>query len=317
MITYNHEPHIAQAIESAVSQQTQFPYEIVIGEDCSTDHTRAIVVDFQQRHPDKIRLLLHEKNLGAIGKWNFVQTLAACRGQYVALLEGDDYWTSPRKLQKQAEFLDAHPECAACFHDAWVLSDGAEARPTHFCPAGQPAFSGIEDLLHRNFVPTCSVMFRRGLFARFPDWFFRVKMTDWPLNILNAQYGLFGYLDETMGAYRVHAGSAWMTRSLIERSFAELEAYEALDHHFDRKYADVIAAEMGRRFFFLADGYDANADRANARRYFRKYLVNHMRYRTITTRLVLRMFLKLYFPQCFLVMKRGLAAVRRPTRRGG
>lgn len=312
MITYNHELHIAQAIESAVSQQTQFPYEIVIGEDCSTDRTRAIVVDFHKRHPDTIRLLLHEKNLGGIGKWNFVETLATCRGQYVAVLEGDDYWTSPRKLQKQAEFLDGHPECSACFHDAWVLSDGTALRPTHFCPADQKAFSGLEDLLRRNFVPTCSVMFRRGLFEQFPEWFFRVKMTDWPLNILNAQYGLFGYLDETMGAYRVHQGGAWMTRSLVERSFAEVEAYELLDDYFDHKYTDVIAAEIHRRFFFLADGYDAHADLANARFYFKRYVVNHFRHPTIRARLVFRMFFKLYFPRLFSVMRRGLAVVSRP-----
>ncbi|MBI4325127.1 MAG: glycosyltransferase [Chloroflexi bacterium] len=315
LITFNHEPHIAQAVESALMQQAHFPYEIIIGDDCSTDRTRAIVVDFQKLHADRIRLLLHEKNLGQIGKLNFMHTLAVCRGQYVALLEGDDYWTSPQKLQRQVEFLDGHPECSTCFHNAWTVSDDGVVQTARFCPADQKPFSTLEDLLRHNFTPTCSVMFRRGLIERFPDWFFRVKMTDWPLNILNAQYGLLGYIDATMAAYRLHQGSAWMTRSLLERSFAELEAFQLLDDYFERRYTDLISAETHRRFFYLAEGYDAASDPANARLYFKKYLASHFRQPTITTRLVFRMFLKLYFPRLFAVMKRGPAAVRSPPGR--
>lgn len=103
MITYNHEKFIAQAIDSILMQQVNFDYEIVIGEDCSTDGTRAIVIQYQKEYPDKIRLLLPEENLGM--HKNFVQTFRACQGEYIALLEGDDYWTSPRKLQKQVDFF--------------------------------------------------------------------------------------------------------------------------------------------------------------------------------------------------------------------
>ncbi|MDQ3815609.1 MAG: glycosyltransferase family 2 protein, partial [Armatimonadota bacterium] len=121
MVTYNHEKYIAQAVESVLMQETNFDYELIIGEDCSQDKTRAIVMDFQRRFPERIRLLLPEKNLGGSGKTNFLQTLAAAQGQYVALLEGDDYWTSPHKLQKQVDFLDSHPECAICFHKSNML----------------------------------------------------------------------------------------------------------------------------------------------------------------------------------------------------
>ena len=103
MITYNHERFIAQAVESALMQETDFDYEIVIGEDCSTDGTRQVLLDLHDRHPDRIRLLLREKNIGA--SHNFVGTLEACRGEYVAFLDGDDYWTCPNKLQKQANSI--------------------------------------------------------------------------------------------------------------------------------------------------------------------------------------------------------------------
>src|SRR4051794_11773039 len=119
MITYNHEPFIAQALDSILMQQVSFDHEILIGEDCSTDRTREIVRAYRQRYPDKIRLQLPETNRGMMQ--NFVAVLAAARGDYVALLEGDDYWTAPDKLARQVAYLDAHPECAICFHDALML----------------------------------------------------------------------------------------------------------------------------------------------------------------------------------------------------
>ena len=125
MITYNHERFIAQAIESVLMQQTDFAVELVIGEDCSTDGTREIVRAYGERYPERVHPLLHEHNLGLKGHNNFVATLKACRGQYIALLEGDDYWTDPHKLQKQVDFLDGHPEYVGCFHNAMeVFDDG-------------------------------------------------------------------------------------------------------------------------------------------------------------------------------------------------
>lgn len=106
MITYNHEKFIAQAIDSVIMQKTNFDYEIVIGEDCSTDRTREIVLEYKAKHPDKFKLLLQEKNVGMMQ--NFIVTLKTCNGKYIALLEGDDYWTDPLKLQKQVDFLQAN-----------------------------------------------------------------------------------------------------------------------------------------------------------------------------------------------------------------
>ncbi|HPD39860.1 MAG TPA: glycosyltransferase, partial [Mesotoga infera] len=113
MITYNHEKYIAQAIESALMQKTDFNYEIVIGEDCSTDRTREIVVDYANRYPEIIKPILHENNVGA--KANSESVRKACIGKYVAILEGDDYWIDPLKLQKQVDFLESHPHFSVCF----------------------------------------------------------------------------------------------------------------------------------------------------------------------------------------------------------
>src|SRR5262249_39772783 len=122
MPTYNHEAYVAQAIEGVLAQQADFPIELVIGEDCSTDNTRSICSTFAKRHPEVIVLLAQDKNLGLVANGRAV--FRACRGQYLAMCEGDDYWTDPRKLQKQADLLDKHPSWSGCFHRTRTISEG-------------------------------------------------------------------------------------------------------------------------------------------------------------------------------------------------
>lgn len=110
VLAYNHEKYIRKALESMVSQQTNFKFEIVIGEDKSTDNTRAIIREYYERYPDIIKPLFRKKNLGATR--NVAATLRKCTGEYVAFMECDDFWTDPLKLQKQADFLDSHPDYA-------------------------------------------------------------------------------------------------------------------------------------------------------------------------------------------------------------
>lgn len=108
MITYNHEPYIAQAVECVINQKTNFPFELVIGEDCSTDKTQAIVLDYQQKYSGIIKVITSEKNVGMLS--NSLRTTMACTGKYIAYCEGDDYWHNPNKLQMQVDFLEANPD---------------------------------------------------------------------------------------------------------------------------------------------------------------------------------------------------------------
>jgi glycosyltransferase involved in cell wall biosynthesis len=115
MITYNHAPYIAQAIECVLAQKTNFPFELVIGEDCSTDGTREIVFDYAKRFPDIIRVITSDKNVGM--KKNSLRTTEACQGKYIAYCEGDDYWHRDDKLQIQVDYLEARPECGLVCSD--------------------------------------------------------------------------------------------------------------------------------------------------------------------------------------------------------
>jgi glycosyltransferase involved in cell wall biosynthesis len=236
MITYNHERFIAQALDSVLMQQVDFGYEIVIGEDCSTDATRAILLDYKKKYPDIIRVLLPEKNLGMLG--NFAATLDECRGDYIALLDGDDYWTSPDKLQRQVDYLDHHPECSACFHNALVVHDDAPERDHLFHePPLQKPFYDLQDIVSSHFIPVCSTVFRARLFSSFPEWYAGMPMQDWPLHILNAEHGTYGYIDDVMAAYRVHGGSAWSVRSRLAVLDKTIYACHTVKGYLGGRYA--------------------------------------------------------------------------------
>jgi glycosyltransferase involved in cell wall biosynthesis len=203
MITYNHENYIAQAIESVIHQVTTFDFELVIGEDCSTDATRKICLDFQEKYPNIIRVLEHTSNVG-IHK-NLINTLEDCSGEYIALLEGDDYWTDRSKLQKQVSFLSNHPEFVMCYQKTREINEltGSEKITNEH----DNATTGMSELLERGwFMRTGSLVFRNGLIKNFPEWYYHHPSTDYMLHILLAQHGAIAFLNETTSVYRRHEG---------------------------------------------------------------------------------------------------------------
>jgi len=113
MLTYNHAQYIQKAIDSVLEQVTDFPLELVISDDCSTDETTAIITEYQRKYPNLIEVLYNRTNTGVLS--NFAKAWSACRGAYIALLDGDDYWVCKRKLQLQADYLDTHDDCTLTF----------------------------------------------------------------------------------------------------------------------------------------------------------------------------------------------------------
>jgi glycosyltransferase involved in cell wall biosynthesis len=264
IITYNHEKYIAQTVASALNQEVNFQYEILVGDDCSTDHTREILKELAIAHPERIRLFLREeKGSGLPGKTNFVETLKACRGEYVALLDGDDYWTDVTKLQKQVNFLDAKPEFAVCFHNVEVAYEDQSQESWNYCPVDQKETSTIEDLLERNFIATSSTVFRRSPEA-LPDWFLRMKTGDWALHVLNAQRGKVGYIDEVMSVYRIHHGGYWSKQETIQNTLDEIVMFQALGKYLPRKHSAQIKSHLASLFYKLADQYNSRGEKRNA-----------------------------------------------------
>jgi glycosyltransferase involved in cell wall biosynthesis len=244
--TYNHEKYIAQALDSVLMQKTNFEYEIIVAEDCSIDRTRSIVLDFQRRNPERIRLVLPAENLGSAGNRVFAQAFELAQGEYVALLDGDDYWTSQKKLQKQVVFLELHPDCALCFHNALrIYEDGSGVLPHNF--PGQKPISVLEDVVQSNFIAGCTPMLRKDAAGRFPEWYYNVPHGDWSLYILCAQHGKIGYIDEILGVYRIHNQGFWSKRDAIQKLEEIIAFYETMNANLDFRFNDIVQPLVSAR----------------------------------------------------------------------
>jgi glycosyltransferase involved in cell wall biosynthesis len=239
LLAYNHERYIEQAVLSALMQRTGFAFEIIIGEDASKDSTATIVRRLQADHPDKIRATIREQNVGM--HRNFIESYQACTGEYVALLDGDDYWTAPDKLQKQVDFLDCHPECSTCFHNAYRRQeDRDEIAGLYVAPQETRRTWELEDLIEEPTIPSCSIVTRNRLVDRFPDWILDMAALDWVFNLLNARHGSAAYLPEPMAVYRMHAGGTWSAHDRLWHKDQMLKIYERLPGTLDRRYWPLI-----------------------------------------------------------------------------
>lgn len=216
MIAFNHAAFIEQSIESILSQDADFEFELVIGDDCSSDGTADICARFASLDA-RVRLLPIEKNLGVMP--NFVRTLLECRGEYIAICEGDDFWTDRGKLRKQVQFLDRHPDYAGAAHQSIVL---ATDKPVSNFKENVPSSIGTDGLLAGRLFHTASVLFRRpvlGLFCGSPP----VLSCDRLLNLCISFLGLIHYSDEPMCAYRLH-GAGMSSNASVEQMKLDLNS---------------------------------------------------------------------------------------------
>lgn len=231
---YNHAPFLAQALDSVLRQRVSFAYEIVIGDDCSTDGTREIAERFRIEHPDRVRAFLQETNLGGGGNVLFAKLMPHLRGQYIAWLDGDDYWIGGEKLQRQVDFLEAHPECSLCFHRAYNLFPNGQYLPFFEYEPGRFRYS-LEDIVQENFIPACSVVHRNRIVRDLPALFFRMP-ADWVMHILLAQRGQLGFLDEMWAIRRVHAGGVISMKSRSEKLALNIKWVHMIDRYLGRRH---------------------------------------------------------------------------------
>jgi glycosyltransferase involved in cell wall biosynthesis len=231
MITYNHSNYISQAVEGVLMQNTSFNYELVIVDDCSTDNNDEVINNLIANHPNgsRIRYIRQQKNLGV--KPNFCFALKECLGKYVALCEGDDFWTDPLKLQKQVDFLEENEEYALCFHQTKKLhEDGTEAWYNDF--QRNTSFEFV-DLIQKQFIYTVSSVFRNP--NPLPEWIHDI-VGDWSLFLHVSSNGKIYYLRDCMAVYRVHVGGVWTSLSNDEKYRNTIESLDKLDRIFDFKY---------------------------------------------------------------------------------
>ena len=210
--TYNQKDFIKPCLDGILMQQTSFPFEIILGEDESTDGTRELCQDYAKKHPDKIRLFLRERkdvikiNGNPTGRFNFIENLKACTGKYIAMCEGDDYWTDPLKLQKQVDFLEANSEYGMCFHNVQQLNTFDASKSVVIPNVKKPTDFTIEDYVLSNTTATCSIVFKAVCFFPIKKWFQKLPFGDLGLilSVLKASNGKGHVLQDVMGVYRIH-----------------------------------------------------------------------------------------------------------------
>ena len=256
MTTYNHQKYIAQAIEGVLMQKTNFPFELIIGDDCSTDKTLEICLNYQNIHPTIIQIIQSKQNQGL--RKNNIEVWTKCKGKYIAYCEGDDFWTNPNKLQKQVDFLDSHNDFIGVFHQTQMLYD--DERPsTLFTPINQKKRLNFEENIERWVVATCSLVFRNifksDQFKKYRDMLLsdEVFYSDRPLMAFLTKINDFYYLSETMGVWRQHENNMTRIGNLSEMSRAGGEAYKKMIFFFPENR--VKLSEQVIRWYLLSFYY--------------------------------------------------------------
>jgi glycosyltransferase involved in cell wall biosynthesis len=237
MITYNHGPYLAEAIEGVIAQKTDFPIELIIGEDCSTDNTREIALDYQRRYPHLIRVIYSEKNVGMMG--NFRRMLEACRGEFIALCEGDDYWIDPEKLREQVSVLSRFKNIDITFHSSYIKFEKQQKTTLAYVRSSTDTIYTLPEVIAGcgDFMPSASQMIRRSLILSVQDWFDKTMppVGDYFIQVLGSRSGGAYYMNKPMSVYRRDVASSFSetTKQIdalvaFERRF--LVALEKLKH---------------------------------------------------------------------------------------
>ncbi|MBR1813427.1 MAG: glycosyltransferase [Lachnospiraceae bacterium] len=229
LTTYQHEKYVREALEGIYSQKTDFPMEVLIHDDASPDGTQEIIREYEKQYPDITRCILQTENQyqKGIRTTNYTFNFLRAEGKYIAICEGDDYWTDPKKLQKQVSYMEAHPECHLCVHAvADVDEQGNRLTSLHSCSESKALSTDEVIRVMRGFA-FVSFLVRTEDVQKLPDFYFGAAVGDLPLVLYLASLGTVYYIDEEMANYRHHGGS-W-TDALWSGDIRE-----KLRHHLDR-----------------------------------------------------------------------------------
>ena len=260
VLTYNHEKFIRKTLDSILSQQVNFKFEVLVGDDASPDATAEIIKEYYAKYPDIIVPMLHEKNLGGFGKNNTLAALAIAQGKYIAPMDGDDYWTSDQKLQKMVDFLDQSQDFVACFHNAEIIFDD-DSHPNQFVnSADQKEIITVEDFIGEEeiwFIATSAILFRNGVITHYPQWFHESKSGDIPRYILLGKSGMkFKYMNEVMSVYRKnrHGGMSF-TDGYKDADFLEnrIGMYRGIDQELNYKFRTTLNKNIARYYRMMLD----------------------------------------------------------------
>lgn len=231
-------------------QKTDFDYEILIHDDASLDGTAAIISEYARQYPAVIKPVYQTENQYSKGvKVGTVYNLSRARGKYIAVCEGDDYWTDNLKLQKQIDYMEAHPDCSMCFHAVEVVKENRKPTGRFIKPYNENCSVPVEDIIIGGgwFIGTNSIIYHRKCMDNPPDFYLRSPVGDFPLALYLAIQGTVGYINETMSAYRTGVAGSWTSRvsaskdKQIEVRTGLLNMVDEFDAYTGYRYADSVS----------------------------------------------------------------------------
>lgn len=267
--TYNQEKYIGKCLDGIVNQKTNFPFQVIVSDDGSTDNTRKILKEYNKKYPDIVKPILREKNLGPMD--NFVETLNSINTEYVALCDGDDFWTDYDKLQKQVDFLDNNKDYTICFHQTKIFfQDGS--REDELAPKSDAVKDTTEffDLAKECYIPANTVMYRwqfskkDSFKKKFPT---NVVPGDYFVHLLHAKNGKIKFMKEVMSCYRRHEAGMWWLSSQPDKQ-------EEFHLKYGIKYLNFFKAV--EKEFGLPDNFYIKDKRCLVDQTAKAYLKNHM-----------------------------------------
>lgn len=234
-LVYNHEPYLRACLDGFVMQRTNFAFEVLVHDDASTDGSAEIIREYTEKYPEIFKPIYQHENQYSKGVWvNATFQYPRAKGKYIALCEGDDYWTDPMKLQHQVDFMESHPDYSLCFHNAMVLNERLEVkeRIQSFCHLNHSQTISTERIISEWCIPTASILFRRESFEKFelPRFF----SGDYTLELALASVGKVYYIDRYMSVYRLNNGGVSSKISVEKwatQLFALLEWFDNLTSH--------------------------------------------------------------------------------------
>ncbi len=241
--TYNQKDYIQECLDGILMQKTNFSYEIILGEDESNDGTREICIEYAAKFPDIIKLHLRSRkdviyiNDRPTGRFNFVENLKIAKGKYIALCEGDDYWTDLLKLQKQVDFLEANLDYSICFHKVSVFNQKLLKLENDTITRSVDTTTTVLDLAQGNYIHTPSVVLRNDF--DIPNWFYKSPIGDWSLYMVSLKNRKIKKLSDNMAVYRVHDSSLWSVKSEIEKFDSTKKSIELVKNNIEYLTNDV------------------------------------------------------------------------------
>ena len=255
---YNHEKYIAKAIEGFLMQETEYDYEILIHDDASTDKTADIIRQYELKYPEIIKAVYQTENQYSKGvKISRTFLHPKAKGKYVAICEGDDYWTDKSKLQLQVKYMESHPECTLCFHASEAININT-GKKRIIRPYKRDQICSIEDIIlgqGTHYCATNSMLFPSEFALERPEFMKAIEVGDYPRRLLLASKGTVYYIDRVMSVYQTGVKGSWTTtrsKEIANGDYTNAIKFQNMiknmmhlyDEYTNYKYSDVISLKL-------------------------------------------------------------------------